>query len=110
MYMGVPIPCSTSKFGKTLTSTSIFQKNSKQKQWSMTWEQCLGIQRFAVRIAQIFNPRGGPGQMLPPLEVLRNPGQDPIFNFGRDEVELNAKSIMILAECKPGVVRWLTIG
>jgi hypothetical protein len=36
--------------------------------------------------------------MLLPLEVLRNLGQDPIFNFGRDEVELNAKSMMILTE------------
>jgi flagellar capping protein FliD len=36
--------------------------------------------------------------MLPPPEVSRNPGQDPIFNFGGDGVGPNANSTMILTE------------
>jgi hypothetical protein len=36
--------------------------------------------------------------MLPPPEVLRNPGQDSIFNFGGDGVGPNANSTMILME------------
>jgi hypothetical protein len=47
----------------------------------------MGSQGARVRFADV-----------PPPEVLRNPGQDPISNFDGDGVGPNANSIMTLIE------------
>jgi hypothetical protein len=73
-------------------------KNSKQEQQVITSERSFGFQRLVVRMAQTFNPGGGPGQILPPPEVLGNPGQDLLFNFGRDGIGPDANIMMALTE------------
>jgi hypothetical protein len=75
-----------------------FFKNSEQEEQLMTSEQSFGFQILVVKMAQTFNPGGGPGQMLPPPEVSGNPGQDPIFNFGGDGVGPDANIVTALTE------------
>jgi hypothetical protein len=64
----------------------------------MTSERSFGFQILVVRMAQIFNPGGGPGQMLPPPEVSGNPGQDLLFNFGGEGIRPDADIMMALTE------------